>query len=78
MITPPALAYAALIVTDVESAAAVFQRDFGLRRTDCTVGEGTRRVPVLSAGGSALALFPPGDPFVESDRWTRLLKQRRA
>lgn len=58
------LAYVALVVSDVEGAATLFQRDFGLRRTDCAAGETGRRAPVLSVGRSALALFAPGDPFV--------------
>ncbi|MBI4589058.1 MAG: VOC family protein [Candidatus Rokubacteria bacterium] len=58
------LAYVALVVSDVEAAAALFQRDFGLTRTDCAVGETGRRAPVLNVGRSALALFAPGDPFV--------------
>jgi len=58
------LVYAALVVTDVAAAAALFQRDFGLRRTDCAIGGSGRRAPVLSVGRSALALFAPGDPFV--------------
>lgn len=58
------LAYVGLVVSDVEAAAAVFERDFGLRRTHGALGEGGRRVPILSVGRSALALFPPGDPFV--------------
>jgi catechol 2,3-dioxygenase-like lactoylglutathione lyase family enzyme len=58
------LAYVALIVSDVEAAAAGLERDFGLRRTDCLVGSTGRRAPVLSVGASALALFAPGDPFV--------------
>jgi catechol 2,3-dioxygenase-like lactoylglutathione lyase family enzyme len=58
------LAYVALVVSDVETAAGLFERDFGLRRTDCAVGRSGRRVPVLSVGRSALALFSPGDPFV--------------
>ncbi len=58
------LAYVALVVSDVEGAAALFQRDFGLRRTDCAVVGSARRAPVLGVGGSALALFAPGDPFV--------------
>lgn len=59
------LAYVALVVSDVEAAAARFQRDFKLQRTDCAVGGSGRRAPVLSIGRSALALFAPGDPFVE-------------
>lgn len=58
------LAYVALVVSDVEAAAAMFHRDFGLRRTDCAVGGSGRRAPGLSVGASALALFAPGDPFV--------------
>ncbi len=58
------LAYVALLVSDVEGAAAMFQRDFGLQRTDWAVGGSRRRVPVLSVGASALALFAPGDPFL--------------
>lgn len=58
------LAYVALVVSDVEAAAAMFQRDFGLRRNDYTVGGSGRRTPVLSVGASALALFTPGDPFI--------------
>ena len=58
------LAYVALVVSDVEAAAAMFERDFELRLTDCAVGKSGRRAPVLSVGLSALALFPPGDPFV--------------
>jgi methylmalonyl-CoA/ethylmalonyl-CoA epimerase len=58
------LAYAALVVSGVEAAAAMFQRDFGLSRSDYTVGGSGRRAPVLSVGASALALFAPGDPFI--------------
>lgn len=65
MVTGNALAYVALVVNDVEAAATRLQRDFGLRRTDCAVGGSGRRVPVLSVGASALALFAPGDPFID-------------
>lgn len=58
------LAYVALVVSDVEGAAGVFQRDFDLRRSDWAVGDSGRRTPVLTVGRSALALFAPGDPFV--------------
>lgn len=64
MVIGDTLAYVALVVSDVEAAATRFQRDFGLRRTDCGVGGSGRRVPVLSLGASALALFAPGDPFI--------------
>lgn len=58
------LAYVALAVSDVEAAAARFERDFGLHRTDYPIGRTGRRAPVLSLGASALALFAPEDPFL--------------
>ncbi len=58
------LAYAALVVTDVEAVAAALARDFGLRRTDCAAGGRERRVPVFAVGASGLALFAPDDPFL--------------
>jgi methylmalonyl-CoA/ethylmalonyl-CoA epimerase len=58
------LAYIALVVTDVEATAAVFAQGFGLRRTNCAVGDSDRSAPVFSVGESALALFTPSDPFV--------------
>lgn len=61
------LAYVALVVSDVEAAAGVFQRDFGLQRADCAAGQSGRMVPVLPVGQSALALFAPGDPFVDGE-----------
>ena len=64
------LAYVALVVSDVEVATAMFQRDFGLRRIDCAAGRSGRGVPVLPVGKSALALFAPGDPLVDGE--TRL------
>jgi catechol 2,3-dioxygenase-like lactoylglutathione lyase family enzyme len=58
------LAYVALVVSDVGAVAAALARDFGLRRTDCAAGDGTRSVPVFAAGAAGLALFEPGDPFL--------------
>jgi methylmalonyl-CoA epimerase len=58
------LTYVALVVTDTEATASVFERIFGLRKTDCPIGTSGRSVPVFSVGKSALALFPPDDPFV--------------
>ncbi len=59
------LAYIALIVSDVEATSATFAGDFGLRRTDCAVGNAHRTAPVFGVGATALALFPLGDPFVD-------------
>ncbi len=58
------LAYAALVVADVERVAAGLTRDFGLQRTDYPAGNSGRRTPVFAVGASALALFEPGDPFL--------------
>jgi catechol 2,3-dioxygenase-like lactoylglutathione lyase family enzyme len=61
------LAYAALVVADVEHVAAALTRDFGLRRTDCKAGDTGGTAPIFAVGGAALALFPPGDPFLGDD-----------
>ncbi len=59
------LAYAALVVRDVEATAEAFERGFGLRRVSLSVGDdGAATAPVFTVGKSALALFPPGHPFV--------------
>jgi methylmalonyl-CoA/ethylmalonyl-CoA epimerase len=58
------LTYVALVATDVETTAGVFANLFGLQRTDCSVGNAARSVPVFSIGKSALVLFAPDDPFV--------------
>jgi catechol 2,3-dioxygenase-like lactoylglutathione lyase family enzyme len=64
------LAYIALIVSDVEATAATLARDFGLRRTNGAVGDSPRTVPVFGVGATALALFPPADPFVSHEATT--------
>ena len=62
----PTLAYVALVVADVEGVATVLTRHFGLSRRDAPVADGPRRrVPLLGVGRAALALLPPGDPFVD-------------
>ena len=58
------LAYAALVVRDVEATAEAFERGFGLRRVSLSVGDDGAPAPVFAVGKSALALFPPGHPFV--------------
>lgn len=59
------LAYVTLIVTDVDAAAAVFERDFGLPRSTRTLGRSGTQAPVLGIGASALVLVAPGDPFAD-------------
>ena len=61
----PDLAYVALVVDAPEQSAAVFEKDFGLPRTEFTCGRST--VPVISVGASAMAFFQPGDPFLGPD-----------
>ena len=63
------LAYAALVVKDVEATARVLGEVLGLRRSPLPVGENDATAPVFSVGESALALFAVGDPFV--DGWKR-------
>lgn len=64
------LAYVTVIVRDAEAAAAVFERDFGLRRHNCALGTGGPWAPVLCVGESALVLVEPGAPFVNEDTFT--------
>lgn len=51
------LAYVALVVDDVEAAAAVWQNDFDLERSDHATGDGRESVPLFRIGHTALALF---------------------
>ena len=59
------IAYVALVSSDCEAAAAVFERHFGLARQELPSAQG--RIPVFALGRSALALFPPGHPAVEGE-----------
>ena len=49
------LAYAALVVADVDRVAAALARDFGLRRTDCKAGD----TGAMALGGAiaGMAIF---------------------
>ncbi|MCE2462348.1 MAG: VOC family protein [Dehalococcoidia bacterium] len=64
------LAYAALVVRDVEAVASALTRHFSLARTDFPIGKTGRVAPVFGIGESALALFEPGDPFVGGQEHT--------
>jgi catechol 2,3-dioxygenase-like lactoylglutathione lyase family enzyme len=57
------VAYIALVAADVEAAARMFEKDYELRRS--TKKLDGREVPLLSVGQTALALFAPGDPYVD-------------
>ena len=60
------VAYVALVAANVEAAANMFEKDYGLRRSTKTFDG--RSVPMLSVGQTALALFAPGDPYIGG--WT--------
>ena len=64
------LAYVAIVVRDVAAVATTLERDFRLPRADYPVDESGTRVPVFPVGGSALALFETGDPFVGGEQKT--------
>jgi hypothetical protein len=62
------VAYIALVATNVEAAAQMFEKDYELRRS--TKKFDGRDVPILSVGQTALALFAPGDPYVDGTSLT--------
>lgn len=62
------VAYIALVAAEVEAAAQMFEKDYELRRS--TKKFDGRDVPILSVGKTALALFAPGDPYVDSTPFT--------
>ena len=61
--TAPGLSYVALISSDVGAAQHLLGEVLGLSRT--TLRAGQADVPVFAVGRSALALFAPGDAYVE-------------
>lgn len=62
------LDYVALISSDPDLAASVFETHFGLPRQQCPSAQG--QIPVFRIGRSALALFPCGHPGVEGETKT--------
>lgn len=62
------VAYVALVAADVEAAAEIFEKDYGFRRWTKRIAG--RSVPMLSVGKTALALFAPGDPYVDGTSYT--------
>jgi len=62
--TQPKLSYVALISRDVPAASRLLGDVLGLPRADrCPI-------PVFAAGAVALALFDPGDPYVDGETRT--------
>ncbi|HEX4369153.1 MAG TPA: VOC family protein, partial [Rhodopila sp.] len=66
--TEPKLTYVALISRDVAAASHLLGDVLGLARSFCPAEDGD--VPVFAAGQAALALFPPGDRFVDGETRT--------
>lgn len=61
------IAYVALISKAVDRVAHLLEVTLGLARTDVAVASTSRTVPVFAVGRSAVALFAPGDPFLEGE-----------
>ena len=59
------IAYVALASNDPTATCAVFERHFGLTRTEFDSPQG--RVPLFGLGRSALAVFPLGHPMLDGD-----------
>ena len=59
------LAYVTLVVDDVEGIASLLERQFELTRCEAAVDDGSRMLPVLAVGQSAIVLCEPGDAFVD-------------
>ena len=64
----PTLSYVALISRDVPTASRLLGEVLGLPRTVCPTEDGA--VPVFAVGKAALALFAPGDRFVDGETRT--------
>lgn len=62
------VAYIALVAADVEAAAKMFEKDYELTRATKKL-DGSD-VPVLSVGQTQLAIFAPGDPYVDGTSFT--------
>ena len=62
------LEYVALVSSDPELAASVFETHFGLPRQLCASEKG--KVQLFRIGRSALAVFPCGHPLVEGETKT--------
>lgn len=59
------IAYVALVSTDPDAAADVFERHFGLER--CHLASASGPIAVFPLGASALAVFPPAHPLVDGE-----------
>lgn len=59
------IAYVALASNDPSATCAVFEKHFGLPRTEFDSAQG--KVPVFALGRSALAVFPLGHPMLDGE-----------
>lgn len=59
------IAYVALASSDPDATCAVFERHFGLPRTEFDSPQGS--VPLFGLGRSALAVFPLGHPMLDGE-----------
>jgi catechol 2,3-dioxygenase-like lactoylglutathione lyase family enzyme len=66
--TEAKLSYVALISRDLTAASRLFGEVLGLPRIDCHTEDGA--VAVFAVGQAALALFSPGDRFVDGETRT--------
>ncbi len=64
------LSYLAIVTKDIAAATRFFSSTLGLARTDVSAGSAARTVPLFAVGGSAIALFAPGDPFLDGEQRT--------
>jgi catechol 2,3-dioxygenase-like lactoylglutathione lyase family enzyme len=64
------IAYVAVVSRDVALAADVLERGLGMIRTNVSIDGRGAAIPVFAVGDSALALFSPGDPFLNGNENT--------
>ncbi|MFT5390753.1 MAG: methylmalonyl-CoA/ethylmalonyl-CoA epimerase [Gammaproteobacteria bacterium] len=64
------IAYVAVVSRDVALAADVLERALGMIRTNVSIAGRGAAIPVFAVGESALALFSPGDPFLNGNENT--------
>jgi catechol 2,3-dioxygenase-like lactoylglutathione lyase family enzyme len=64
------VAYVAIVSRDVAATARFLSGTLGLAKADVTTGHAGNTVPMFSVGKSAIALFAPGDPFLDGEART--------
>lgn len=64
------LSYVAIVTKDIAAATRFFSSTLHLARTDVSAGSAARTVPLFAVGRSAIALFAPGDPFLDGEQRT--------